>query len=686
MEPVTFALAGLSWVVAASVLEEAGITPKSVLEMVLGGILGNEAHRLYRTKLPRLVQGLTGLSLPENHDLARAVRSAQFAALALLCKEYRAARRAAWHAATEARPTDFLDGADTFCRDGAKRCDATEVAFDLNVTDTLRAAFEGLLADPVPGGPAGLRAEALAEFAEEAVLAELRGHLGTVAIPPGFEAQFRGRAEGRQGFLALFGAFFSDRIKPDTPARAIMTTRLLARIEGLAFDSTEILVRIEHRFGALLVPIKQDTKEILRRQDEEGRRAADRHAAQTDAQLRLERLVMDAAGGGAPAVRAIADIRELLRPANADIDAIPAEQLPGLMRRILDELVRPAAPLSPDLPGAVRHAIAESERLARDLRLAEATAGLDAAIAQRRAARQDEAFADAALLAERGRLARLALRYREAAGFHGEAADLVGFDAKAAWAHRVNSALALSDQGREFGDNDALREAIAAYGNALALVPRARVPLDWAGTQNNLGNALQALGEREAGTARLKQAVAAYRAALEELTRARVPLDWARTQNNLGNALLRLGEREAGTARLEEAVVAYRAALEEWTRTRVPLDWARTQNNLGNALRALGAREAGTVRLEEAVAAYRAALEELTRARVPLDWATTQNNLGDALQALGAREAGTARLEEAVAAFEACLSVAETGWLVEWVQEVRRNRDAAREEIARRRG
>ena len=63
-----------------------------------------------------------------------------------------------------------------------------------------------------------------------------------------------------------------------------------------------------------------------------------------------------------------------------------------------------------------------------------------------------------------------------------------------------------------------------------------------------------------------------------------MPLDWATTQNNLGNALKTLGERESGTARLEEAVAAYREALEEWTRERVPLDWAMTQNNLGNAL------------------------------------------------------------------------------------------------------
>ena len=68
--------------------------------------------------------------------------------------------------------------------------------------------------------------------------------------------------------------------------------------------------------------------------------------------------------------------------------------------------------------------------------------------------------------------------------------------------------------------------------------------------------------EREGGTARLEEAVAAYRAALEERTRERVPLDWAGTQTNLGNALRRLGEREGGTARLREAITAYDAALE----------------------------------------------------------------------------------------------------------------------------
>jgi tetratricopeptide (TPR) repeat protein len=160
---------------------------------------------------------------------------------------------------------------------------------------------------------------------------------------------------------------------------------------------------------------------------------------------------------------------------------------------------------------------------------------------------------------------------------------------------------------------------------------------EWAATQNSLGHALQALGERESGTERLEEAVNACRDALQEWTRERMPLQWAMTQNNLGNVLQALGERESGTARLNEAANAYRDALQERTHERVPLEWAMTQNNLGTALATLGERESGTERLEEAVNAFRNALQEWTRERVPLEWAMTQNNLGRAEALLNER-------------------------------------------------
>ena len=90
-------------------------------------------------------------------------------------------------------------------------------------------------------------------------------------------------------------------------------------------------------------------------------------------------------------------------------------------------------------------------------------------------------------------------------------------------------------------------------------------------------DALTTYGGQAGNNESLTEAVAAHRAALTEYTRERVPLDWARTQDGLGNALSRLGERESGTGRLEEAVAADRAALTEWTRERVPLWWAATQ-------------------------------------------------------------------------------------------------------------
>ena len=147
------------------------------------------------------------------------------------------------------------------------------------------------------------------------------------------------------------------------------------------------------------------------------------------------------------------------------------------------------------------------------------------------------------------------------------------------------------------------------------------------------------------------------------------------TQNNLGIALEILGQRESGTARLDEAVRAYRAALQERTRERVPLAWAETQSNLGTALESLGQRASGTASLEEAVAAYRAASEEYTRERVPLRWAMTQNNLGDALERLGERESGTARLQEAVAAYDAALAIFVPAGLDRYVESCRIYRD-----------
>ncbi|NJO38534.1 MAG: tetratricopeptide repeat protein, partial [Rhizobiales bacterium] len=169
----------------------------------------------------------------------------------------------------------------------------------------------------------------------------------------------------------------------------------------------------------------------------------------------------------------------------------------------------------------------------------------------------------AATIAQQGELERARLNYRQAAAHFAEAASVVqGADREARFGYLMAQASVLVDHGREFGDNPALAEAIAVYRAILEEYTRERVPLDWAMTQNNLGNALSTLGARESGTASLAAAVDAYRVALEELTRARVPLYWAMTQNNLGVALWTLGERTGRKDQLEAALDAVGKAAE----------------------------------------------------------------------------------------------------------------------------
>jgi hypothetical protein len=86
----------------------------------------------------------------------------------------------------------------------------------------------------------------------------------------------------------------------------------------------------------------------------------------------------------------------------------------------------------------------------------------------------------------------------------------------------------------------------------------------------NLGNALQTLGERKGGTARLEEAVAAYREALQERTRARVPLQWAKTQESLAGAYLAFFDKTREPHYLDDALGAVDSALEDYHDANAP--------------------------------------------------------------------------------------------------------------------
>ena len=71
------------------------------------------------------------------------------------------------------------------------------------------------------------------------------------------------------------------------------------------------------------------------------------------------------------------------------------------------------------------------------------------------------------------------------------------------------------------------------------------------------------------------------------------------TQNNLGTALQKLGERSESVQPFQDAISAYQSALKEWTQERSPMTWAMTAANLAFAQKSLAERlgDAGTAGL-----------------------------------------------------------------------------------------
>lgn len=345
---------------------------------------------------------------------------------------------------------------------------------------------------------------------------------------------------------------------------------------------------------------------------------------------------------------------------------VPRRQVPDLLSQAYSRLtsLRGSRPEDSGLATEEPRIAALIERVHNALQTGEAFSLEDAHQALEDACRtcldllSDEPLIVALMRAGQARIAALKQDYRYAAEMYAQAAATPGLDAPSQWRYQTEGASVLEDLGREFGDNPALEQAIDLYENTIrALAPRIERPDEWATTQNNLGNALGVLGQRQRGTWMLERSITAFENALSERSRDRVPLDWAATLNNLGTALRLLGEHRKGPRTLEQAVAAYRSALAERTRERVPQDWAMTQNNLGAALQKLGERQDDPRILDEAVAAYENALREWTRERMPVAWAMTTANLGVARRTLAERAQDVAISRMAEADLEAAAEV-----------------------------
>ena len=184
-------------------------------------------------------------------------------------------------------------------------------------------------------------------------------------------------------------------------------------------------------------------------------------------------------------------------------------------------------------------------------------------------------------------------------------------------------------------------EAVNAYRKALDGVNREHAPLDWAITQNNLGKALEALGESETGT---WPSASGRGGPIERRWKKRVhdlaPYNWAATNTNLGNALVAIAERENSNARLEEAASAYRASLAARPPEGAPLDTAKTHINLAYTLGALRNKTRNRQALDEALHEVEAALGLIKENGVKEHIPATELARETILAAMGHRGAG----------------------------------------------
>jgi CHAT domain-containing protein len=193
-----------------------------------------------------------------------------------------------------------------------------------------------------------------------------------------------------------------------------------------------------------------------------------------------------------------------------------------------------------------------------------------------------------------------------------------------AWASTQNNlGNALLD--RTEGDRDEnIDQAIAAYDGARRVWTGEKFPIEWALTTARMAVAYEATADGRARAGEL------LREAVALVPRAERPVDWARVANRL-----------ASFESPEAAIARYGAAAEVLNQADFPHEWASIQHNLGGLYRRL-AREAGSEAdavsyLAAAADRFRGALAVRPVSEAPLLWAETSMSLASTLRDLSAR-------------------------------------------------
>ncbi|MDB9515349.1 tetratricopeptide repeat protein [Roseofilum reptotaenium CS-1145] len=227
-----------------------------------------------------------------------------------------------------------------------------------------------------------------------------------------------------------------------------------------------------------------------------------------------------------------------------------------------------------------------------------------------------------------------------------------------------NLGIAYGELSRHENPVEGLEKAIAAYQSALS---HQRKPADqsydrvsdqdsqhYASTQNNLGTAYWNLAQHQEAAKNLKQAIAAYQEALKYYHPDRDALSYGMIQNNLGTAYWNLSRYHNSKDYLQLAIWSYQLALQYRTLETNPSGYTATQNNLGTTYWHLANQSDAPIEqkrehLKECIGAYQKVIEALENTKpegslnLTFDPIATHNNLGVALYqlAMSAHQVGS---------------------------------------------
>jgi tetratricopeptide (TPR) repeat protein len=196
---------------------------------------------------------------------------------------------------------------------------------------------------------------------------------------------------------------------------------------------------------------------------------------------------------------------------------------------------------------------------------------------------------------------------------------------------------------------EAWRAAVELYGNGETQI--------LGQLYQQLGLALQIIGERTNDTQHLEGAADAFRRALVHTSRRRQPFDWGLMKYRLGCVLYKIDLAHGDDNALREAINACQAARQVFDRFMHPIRWAEISNTFAQILQVYGDNGRNIPVLEYAVRCCVAALQVRTPDTAPLQWASLQNTLGSALFLLAKHSGEWEYMRQSSEAFQYALSV-----------------------------